>query len=214
LAFLNKQRNEEFEHEIFQETGFLDNKMMKGHDDRLVISVQIKVFGYLQYTLDAQVDTGAMNSCAKHGTIPEYYWQPISLSFRVVNKTELKINHICPDFPIYIQDQKILVTLYSFDTGSDILLGQDFVNKCLPLTVGHSELIMTVNGKSIKVPSKTVYESRIVEKTTTKQLEHSASSLVKIQKIVKNVNIHGSEVIKEIKEKIEKDCTFEYPDAF
>jgi hypothetical protein len=158
LEFLKKKRNEELEHEIFQddiETGFPENKMLKGLDDRIIISVNIRVSGYLQYTLDAQVDTGAMNSCAKHGAIPEYYWQPINLSFRAVNKTELKINHICPDFPIYIQDQKIPVTFYSFDTGSDILLGQDFVNKCLPLTVRHSELQLTINGKIVKTPSKT-----------------------------------------------------------
>jgi hypothetical protein len=217
LEFLKRKRNEELEQEIFHdeiETGFPENKMLKGLDDRIVISVHIKVSGYLQYTLDAQVDTGAMNSCAKHGAIPEYYWQNIDLSFRAVNKTEIKIKHICPDFPIYVQDQKIPVTLYSFDTGSDILLGQDFVNKCLPLTVGHSELQLTVNGKIVKVPSKTVFESRIIEKPTARRLEHSASSLVKIQKIVKNVNMHGSEVIKEIREKIEKDCTSEYPDAF
>jgi hypothetical protein len=91
LAFMKKQRNEELEHEIFHEddteTGFPENKMLKGIDDRIVISVHIRVLGYLQYTLDAQVDTGAMNSCAKHGAIPEYYWQPINLSFRAVNKT-------------------------------------------------------------------------------------------------------------------------------
>jgi hypothetical protein len=168
--------------------------MLKGLDDRIVISVNIKVTGYLQYTLDAQIDTGAMNSCAKHGAIPEYYWQPIIVSFRAVNKTELKINHICPDFPIYIQDQKIPVTFYSFDTGSDILLGQDFVNKCLPLTVGNSFVQLNINGKSLKIPSKTVFESRISDKESTKKLENSASSLVKIQKIVTNANKHGLEV--------------------
>jgi len=75
LDFLKKKRNEEMEQEIFQEeteTGFLENKMMKGLDDRIVIAVNIRAARYLQYTLDAQVDTGAMNSCAKHGAIPEY----------------------------------------------------------------------------------------------------------------------------------------------
>ena len=133
-----------------------------------------------------------MNSCAKHGAIPSYYWQTNNLAFRAVNKTEMKIEYVCPDFPIYIRDMKVPVTLYSFDTGSDILLGQDFVNKCLPLTVRHSELQLTINGKIIKTPSKTDFVSRIIEKPSTRKLELSASSLVKIQKIVKNVNMHGS----------------------
>jgi hypothetical protein len=37
---------------------------------------------------------------------------------------------------------------------------------------------------------------------------------VKIQKIVTNANKHGLEVIKDIKEKIENNCTSDYPDAF
>jgi len=130
--------------------------MLKGLDDRLVIPVNIKVSGYLQYTLDAQVDTGAMNSCAKFGAIPEYYWQPVNISFHAVNKTELKISHIAPDFPIYIQDAKVSVTFYSFDTGADILLGQDFVNKCLPMTVGNKFVQLHIEGKTLKVPSKSV----------------------------------------------------------
>jgi hypothetical protein len=96
LEYLKKKRNDEFEKEIFLENEieaeFSVNKIIKGLDDRLVITIHIKVSGYLQYALDAQLDTGAMNSCAKHGAIPEYYWQPVNISFRAVNKTELKIN--------------------------------------------------------------------------------------------------------------------------
>lgn len=217
LDFLRKKRNEEMEKDIFHDENtslFSETKMIKGFDDRVVISIDIRPQGYLQYTLDAQIDTGAMNSCAKHGAIPEYYWQPVDLCFRAVNKTELKIKFICPDFLIYIQDCRIPVTFYSFDTGSNVLLGQDFVNKCLPLTVGLQYVQLTILGKSIKVPSKTVYENRIVEKETRKKVELSASSLVKIQKIVNNANKHGGEVIREIKDKIEKYCTSDYPDAF
>jgi len=126
----------------------------------------------------------------------------------------MKIEFICPDFPVYILGHKIPVTLYSFDTGTDILLGQDFVNKCLPMNVGQSDITLTYNGKTIKVPRKTYYESRIIEKPSEKKLDHSAQSLIKIQKILKHVNLHGSEVIKDIKDKIETDCTSDYPDAF
>jgi hypothetical protein len=82
------------------------NKLVKGLDDRLVISVNIKVKGYLQYSLDAQVDTGAMNSCAKHGALPEYYWQPVDISFRAVNKTELKIKLHSSRFSILYTGRK------------------------------------------------------------------------------------------------------------
>jgi hypothetical protein len=170
VDFLKRKRDELFEKELNRqelEVEFIENKLVKGLDDRLVISVNIKVSGYLTYTLDAQVDTGAMNSCAKHGAILDYYWQPVDISFRAINKTELKIKHIAPDFPIYIQEEKVPVTFYSFDTGSDILLGQDFANKCLPLTIGNKFVQILINGKTLKVPSKSVFETRIAVKETT-----------------------------------------------
>ena len=50
------KRDEQLEKEMFnQETENepYESKQMNGLDDRLVISVNIKVQGYLQYTLDA-----------------------------------------------------------------------------------------------------------------------------------------------------------------
>lgn len=43
----------------------------KGFSDRLIITVDIKVSGYNLYSLDAQLDIGAMCSCARFGAIPE-----------------------------------------------------------------------------------------------------------------------------------------------
>lgn len=106
LAFLKQQRDAELEKEFSEglieaaESGFFDHKMIKGLDDRIVISVDIKPSGYQTYSLDAQVDTGAMNSCAKFGAIPGYYWQNTNLDFRAVNNTLMKIEKICPDFPL------------------------------------------------------------------------------------------------------------------
>jgi hypothetical protein len=147
-----------------EESGFFDHKMIKGLDDRIVISVDIKTLGYQTYSLDAQVDTGAMNSCAKFGAIPEYYWQNTNLDFRAVNNTLMKIEKICPDFPLYIQNLKVPVTLYSFDTGSDILLGQDFVNKCIPLTVTRDCLILSLYHQKVSVPYKTEFQCRVKTK--------------------------------------------------
>jgi hypothetical protein len=167
LEYLKKKRDEEIEKEIFHtesEAEIFETKLVKGLDDRLVISVHIRIQGYLQYTLDAQLDTRAMNSCAKNGALPAYYWLPVDISFRAVKKTELKIKFIAPDFPIYIQEEKVLVNLYCFDTGVDILLGQYFVNKCLPLTVGNNYVQLTILGNTLKIPSKSTYETRIAIK--------------------------------------------------
>jgi hypothetical protein len=225
LNFLRQQKDEQLEREMFESetlpTTMLDQspdtsmfKQINGFEDRLVISIDIKVSGYMTYTLDAQLDTGAMNSCEKYGAIPSYYWQPINIAFRAVNKTEIKIQSFAPDFPILIQGTKVAVNLYCFDTGADILLGQDFVNRCLPFTIGNNFVQFTVFGKSISIPSKSCYETRIGTTKPLPLVEKSAEKLVRIQKIVNNVDKHGLDIIKDIKDKIEKECTSEHPNAF
>jgi len=77
-----------------------------------------------------------MNSCANNGAIHSYYWQPIDIVFRVVNRTEIKIKSFALDFPILIQGAKVEVNLYCYDTRADILLGKDFVNRCLHFVIG------------------------------------------------------------------------------
>ena len=62
--------------------------------------------------------------------------------------------------------------------------------------------------------SKSCYETRIAVKQTFQQVEKSASSLIHIQKIIGHTEKHANEMIKDIKDKIEKDCTSEYPNAF
>jgi hypothetical protein len=64
------------------------------------------------------------------------------------------------------------------------------------------------------VPSKSSFEVKIGSVKPLPQVERSAEKLSKIQKIVNNADNNGLQAIKEIKEKIEKDCTSDYPNAF
>jgi hypothetical protein len=113
-----------------------------------------------------------------------------------------------------VQEAKVSVTLYCYDTGADILLGQDFINKCFPFVIGSNFVQLTVLGKTIKVPNKSCYETRIAVNQTFQQIEKSASNQIHIQKIIGHTEKHGIEMIKDIKDKIEKYCTSEYPNAF
>jgi hypothetical protein len=93
-------------------------------------------------------------------------------------------------------------------------LGQDFVNRCLSFTIGSNFVQFTVLGKTISIPSKSSYDTRIGNTKPLPQFEKSAKKLVRIQKIVNNAEKHSLEIIKDIKDKIEKECTFDYPNAF
>lgn len=123
-----------------------------GLDDRLVTAIGIKVPNYNLYHLDVQIDIGAMSSCARFAAIPEYYWQKIHISFRAVNVTLVPISGFAPDFPLLLNEQKVTVNLYCYDTGVDILLRQDFVNRYLPFTVTSDEIHLHVNGKKDCLP--------------------------------------------------------------
>jgi len=67
-----------------------------GIGDRVVIPTKIKLPKIKDYTLDAQIDSGAMSSCCKYGAIPSYYWQLTKLQFRAITKDVMEINHIAP----------------------------------------------------------------------------------------------------------------------
>ena len=127
---------------------------MKGFEEKVVIRVDVKLSGNKQYSLDAQLDTGAMNSCEKHSAIPEYYWKPTNLQFIAVNKTLMTIRSMAPDFLIILNGIPTSVNLYNFDTCSDILLGQDFVRRHLPLVVEVSHICLNIQVRSIKIQSR------------------------------------------------------------
>ena len=50
----------------------------------------------------------------------------------------MKMSYVALDFPIYISSTIVYVTLYNYDTRSDILLGQDFVKRHIPM-IGYKD---------------------------------------------------------------------------
>ena len=73
-----------------------------GIDDMMIIP------GYKEYTLDTQIDIGAMSSCCKYKAIPTYYWKPTQIQFRAVNKQLIQISYIAPDSPLLLGATKFL----------------------------------------------------------------------------------------------------------
>lgn len=55
------------------------------------------------------------------------------MHFKDVNKQIMKISYVAPDFPTYISSTIVYVTLYNYDTGSNILLGQYFLKSHMPM---------------------------------------------------------------------------------
>lgn len=110
----------------------------------MVIPISIKIPGYKNYQLDSQNDTGAMSSCYNYKVIPTYYWKPTKVHFKVVNKQLMKISYVAHDFPIYISSTIVYVTLYNYDTGSNILLGQYFVKRHMPMIVDKDQITFSV----------------------------------------------------------------------
>lgn len=124
-----------------------------GIGDRVVITIRIKFPSIKPYTLDAQIDSSAMSSCCKYKAIPHYYWQPTKLQFRAITGDLMEIGHIAPEFPILLNDVQVFVTLYSFDTCVDILLGQDFLKKYLRVTFRQDYVIFSTTVGHITVPA-------------------------------------------------------------
>jgi len=106
----------------------------------------------------------------------------------------MAINHISPDFPVYLNHVQTYVTLYSFDIGSDVLLGQDFLKRFLPVTFGKDSVTFTTVEGPIMIPAKNDYQLK-VKPSEEDNLQDTMQDLTKIQKIVKHAEIHGQKTL-------------------
>jgi len=125
----------------------------------------------------------------------------------------MEINYISPDFPIYLIHVQTYVTLYSFGTGSDVLLGQDFLKRFIPVTFGKDTVTSTTNEGLVMIPTKNEYQLK-VKPGEEDNLQETMHNLTKIQKIVKHADIHGQKPLQAISDKLHGDCTASRPGAF
>ena len=125
----------------------------------------------------------------------------------------MEISHIAPEFPIFLNDVQVFVTLYSFDTGADVLLGQDFLKKYFPVTFGQDYVIFSTTAGPITIPASSDYKLN-VQPEDQDPLQYSLQDLTKINKIVKNAELNGPKTLQQISDKLRADCTSSRPDAF
>jgi hypothetical protein len=131
---------------------------VKAITDMVVIPISIKTKGFEAYSLDAQIDTRERVSCAKSGAIPCYFWEPVQTRVKAINGEPLPISRYAPRFPILINDMPCTVTLYEYNAGANILLGQDFVHQHLPFTTEQESITMQMGDIFTKVPCSNVYK--------------------------------------------------------
>jgi len=103
-----------------------------------------------------------MDSCDDFKAILEYFWKPTYLNFRVVNKTPMTTIVFCIDFPINIYGHSTSVNLYHFDTGYDILPGQYFVRRHLPMAVNTYNIQLNFEGDMVIISSKSYHVTKVI----------------------------------------------------
>ena len=133
-----------------------------------------------------------MSSCWKHKAIPSNFWQ---------HKELIEIKYIAPYFPILLGNVRTYVTLYFFDTGADMLLGQDFVKKHFHMLVKEESIEFIVQSKKVWVPAKTEFTMRVSARTPD-LVEESLKDLNKIKKLVIHAHLHGQDILANIVKKL------------
>ena len=93
------------------------------------------------------------------------------------------------------------------------LLGQDFLNDLLPVTFGNGTITFTTKSGTVELPSSSDYKVKVAP-SEEDQLQHCLQDLAKINRIVKNAELHGPQVLENILAKLRTDCTASRPDAF
>ena len=72
---------------------------------------------------------------------------------------------------------------------------------------------MTTSSSPVSLPSKSDYNI-VVPPEQSNLLHTTLIDLSKIQKIIKNAELHGKKMLQPVADKLRKDCTSECPDDF
>jgi cell division protein FtsL len=68
------------------------------------------------------------------------------------------------------------------------------------MTIGTNQVTFIVQGKNISIPNKESYENKVQDKiANVDELELSIEKLDRLKKIVRHANLHGLEIIHDIK---------------
>jgi hypothetical protein len=82
-----------------------------------------------------------MMSCEKTKHLPKFFWEPLNINIRSINREALKINRYAPHFPILINGHSCLVTYFN-----TILLLTFFLVKTLFIDISHLPLEKLVSN--------------------------------------------------------------------
>ena len=76
----------------------------------------------------------------------------------------------------------------------------------MPVTFGQDYVIFSTTAGPIRVPASSDYKIN-VQPEDQDPLQYSLQDLTKIDKIVKNAELHGPKTLQQISDKLRADCT-------
>ena len=107
------------------------------------------------------------------------------------------------------------LTFYRLDElKDDCLLGSDFLHQVSPYTVDHYQMNFTCHINKRKVILPLSFTSEIKCRSIKEPEDASIPRLAKMERAIAYSETHGEKMLKEISEKLRKDCCSDSPNAF
>ena len=94
------------------------------------------------------------------------------------------------------------------------MLGSDFLHQVSPYTVDHDEMTFTfyINRRKVILPLS--FTSEVKCQTITEPENASIPRLAKMERAIAYSETHSEKMLKDISEKLKKDCCSDSPNAF
>ena len=182
---------------------------------KLFIKVQFDLEEFKPYTLSCQIDSGCQVNLAKGSALPFYYWEKTFGSGTAIHGTPVPIRGKAEIVPVIFGKSQSKLTFYRLDElKDDCLLGSDFLHQVSPYTLDHDEMTFTcyVNKKRIVLPLS--FTSEVKCQAITEPKNASVPRLAKMEREIAYSETHSEKMLKDISEKLRKDCCSDSPNAF
>ena len=163
------------------------------------------------------IDLGCQVNLARGSTLPHFYWEKISTQGVAIEGTIVPITAKAELFPVQFNKVSDKLTLYRLDDISDdCVLGSEFLHRVSPFAVDTKKITFSCifNNQTVTLPISFQSSPKCLIPVKEPIDKPKPAQLLKMDRCVSFSEAHKEKTLKDISEKLVKDCCSDSPNAF